>query len=109
MSLTSSFSTSRVRSIGIAGLAVLAGAGVIGAGSAHAATTPASSPMYQQAPNTSVPAGIVAPVPSVGGGGFQSVGGGSQGTETFCGTSQLCWVVFIAPPSSLRPPPPKFG
>ena len=113
MALTSSFSTSRVRSIAIAGLAVLAGAGVIGAGSAHAATTPASSPTYQQAPNTSVPAGIVAPVQSVGGGGFQSVGG-SQGTGSGdpgppnC-TSQLCLVAVIGPPPSLRPSPSKLG
>ena len=80
MSLTGSFSISRVRSIAIAGLAVLAGAGVMGAGSAHAATTSANPSMYQQAPSTVASAGIAPPVQSVGGGGFQSVGGGSQDT-----------------------------
>ncbi len=77
MSLTGSFSISRLRSIGIAGLAVLAGAGVMGSGSAHAATTPASSPLYQHATNTFVPAGISAPVLSVGG-GSQDPGSGDQ-------------------------------
>ena len=105
MSLTGSFSISRVRSIAIAGLAVLAGAGVMGAGSARAATTSASPSMYQQAPSTVASAGIAPPVQSVGGGGFQSVGGGSQGTGSGdpvppC-TSQLCLIGLQAPPPGI--------
>ena len=104
MSLTGSFSVSRVRSIGIAGLAVLAGAGVMGAESAHAATTTASSPMYQQAPSTVASPGIAAPVQSVGGGGFQSVGGGSQDTGSGgwwlgppCNNPVVCFAKELAP------------
>jgi hypothetical protein len=100
MSLNSSVSISRVRSIAIAGLAVLAGAGVMGAGSAHAATTSAIPPMYQQASSTFASAGIAAPVQSVGGGGFQSVGGGSQDTGSgvpSCIDPALCVTIFQTP------------
>jgi hypothetical protein len=44
MSLTDSFSLSRVRNIAIAGLAVLAGAGVMGTGSACLIMMPAPPP-----------------------------------------------------------------
>jgi hypothetical protein len=93
MSLTSSFSSSRLRSIGVACLAVLAGVGVMGAGSAQAATTPASSPLYQQAPNTVMLAGISAPVQTVGD-GSQDPGSGDQSGD---GNYQLTFVVPTPP------------
>jgi hypothetical protein len=103
MSLTGSFSVSRVRSIAVAGLAVLAGVGVMGAGSAHAATTPAGSPLYQHATNTFVPAGISAPVQSVGG-GAQDLGSGDQDPgsgDPFPGDPGNYQLVPVAPPRYL--------
>jgi hypothetical protein len=102
MSLTSSFSVSRVRNTAIAGLAVLAGAGVIGAGSAHAATAPASTAIYQQAPSTFMTAGISAPIQSVGG-VTQDPGSGDQSQDpSIC--FQFPWlcdsqvILFQGPP-----------
>jgi hypothetical protein len=104
MSLSSSFTNSRVRSIGIAGLAVLAGAGLMGTGSAHAATMPASAPLSQQTANTFVPAGLSAPVQSLGGGSQDTGSGGSQDTgsdDPFPGDPGIYRAQPILPPRQL--------